>query len=439
MKRLLLLMLLGGCIPFDQLEGDALDAGGFLGGGSAAGGSAAGGSAAGGGTVDAGAIDAGAIDAGGADAGGADAGGVDAGAVDAGTQPVGRPPESWSGIAITRTPNTFVALAATTGNGNLIWVERTAANLHVRAINNFTFSFDSGVAVHDLDSRFSLAALTTSEGVWVLDEGGSWSALQLAVPPAGTPTSTAIYRTDPNTPKLASFWRSNTVSAYAATRLVDGGFWLAGNGTLLGLSGPLLARPTEGGDAGLAISNGIERVDSFAPTSEPFGANVGISDLRLASSESQVALLGWRASVAGRIAASLWKPGVSRVLPLQPDVLVEGSAGVPTLHAIATNGSQHAAIIGPTAVGGSALWVNGDIDAGVAAPSNVWLLLTVSDTGRARIFTLGPSVQSPVALAFGTAGSDAGVFVMANCVTSANPPSFCSQQGGGVIGFLPSP
>ncbi len=331
-------------------------------------------------------------------------------------------------------------MAATTGNGNYVFVERTDSNLLVRAVNNTSFSFDSGVVVHDLDSRFSLAALTTSQGVFVLDEGGSWSALQLGVTPAGTPTSTAIFRTDPSTPKLASFWRSNTASAYGADRLGDGGFFLGGTGTTLGASGLVLGRPTEAGDAGLALSgSGLERVDSYAPTSELFGSNIGITDLRLASSESQVALLGWRQPAAGRTAAWFWRPGVSRALPMQPDVLVEGNAGVPTLHAIATNGIRHAAILGPTAQNGSSFWVNGDVDGGVAVATSVWLLVTFSDSGDARFITLGPSVQSPVALAFGSAGADAGLFVMANCVTSSNAPSLCSQQGGGVIGFLQAP
>ncbi len=437
MKRLLLAALMAsGCIDFDQLEGDALDAGGFFGGGTAqAGGSAAGGSAAGGSA--AGGSAAGGSAAGGSAAGGSAAGGS-AGGVDAGAL-VGRPPEIWSGIAIARTPNSYIAVAATTGNGNYLSVERTDSNLLVRAVNNTSFSFDSGVVVHDLDARFSLAALTTSQGVFVLDEGGSWSPLQLAVTPAGTPTSTAIFQPSMSGPKLASFWRLNTVTAYSANRIA-GGFSLGGTGTTLGASGLVLGRPTEAGDAGLALSgSGLERVDSYAPTSELFGSNIGITDLRLASSESQVALLGWRQPAAGRTAAWLWRPGVSRALPMQPDVLVEGNAGVPTLHAIATNGIRHAAILGPTAQNGSSFWVNGDVDGGVAVATSVWLLVTFSDSGDARFITLGPSVQSPVALAFGSAGADAGLFVMANCVTSTNDPSLCSQQGGGVIGFLQVP
>lgn len=432
MKRLLLpALLMSACIGFDQLEAEALDAGGFLAGGSAS----AGGAASAGGSVSAG----GSASAGGtASAGGSAAGGtVSDGGADAGSL-FGTPPLLWSGIALARTANTLIALAATPGNGNFIFAERTEANLIVRSVNSPSFSFDSGVAVHDLDARFSLSTITTSQGVWVLDELGTWSPLQSAITPNGSPTSTAIFQPSMSGPKLASFWRSNAVNAYAATRQLDGGFLLAGAATLLGLTGPVIARPTEGGDAGLALSaSQLVRVDSYLSVSDPLPLPAQASDLRLASSESQLALLGCR-QTASRSAAWFWRPGNPRAMVL-PDVLIEGSAGVPTLHALATNGTEHAAILGPTPQAGSSFWVNGDVDAGVAVASDVWLLVTFTDSGRARFFTLGPSLQSPVALAFGTAGGDAGVFVMANCVTNSNVPSLCTQQGGGVIGFLPSP
>lgn len=316
-------------------------------------------------------------------------------------------------------------MASTTGNGNLVHVERDSNRVLVQAINNTSFILDAGVQVNDLDARFSIAALTTSAGVWTLSSTGTWYPLQVSMPPSGTPISTAIYQVNGST-RLASFWLASAQVGVAGAASTATGFSLDTTATSIGTLGPIVGRPTETGDAGLvASSSQLVRVDSFSSSSSLFPNAGGAQDLRVASSEAQVSVLAWRQLTASRQAAWFWSPGSQRTFPSQPDLLLEGSAGIPTLHALATNGTWTAAVIGPTAT--STFWIDGNSDGGVSVGNGQMMLLTSSATGPVTIHNLGTGVLSPIALSAGVL-PDAG----------ASGNRICRQDGG-VIDFLPVP
>ena len=284
----------------------------------------------------------------------------------------------------------------------------------------------------DLDARFGMATVVLNDTLWLFADG-QWSSAPSGA--AGTFLTAPIYRRGQQTFVSLYTYVSGT-GALVETFLIEDGGFSGPASTLpvpaLGQPSRLRVRPDSSGMYGSIVS------DTFyarIATTNPSSVHLSSDMLLVASSESQNSFVGGsrQGSTPG---ALFWFPAGETALNVEPDVRVDSQApdagGVFT-RAVATNGSRHAAILGPAR--SNDVWTTGD--AGVAPRAGEWALF-VFGAGQPRFISLGTAPRPPFDLAFGAISGTHGLFVMANCTAPAADGGICSGAGS-AIGFLAQP
>ena len=432
-------LALAGCANFDQLENDALDAGRVAGmsGGSAGGtsGGSAGGTSGGsaGGTSGGSAGGTSGGSAGGTSGGsaggmsGGSAGGMGGGSA-GGASP---PPTAWSGMQFRSRPTTSYAIAATV---NGLFVEAFAEDggqttVMASGVMLNQSPIQSTVGPVDLDARFGMATAVLGDTLHIFALGTWTQPATTGV--AGRLLTAPLYRRAPSEPMIAlysfAFASGPSVSTYTS---FSGVFSSTGMALTLNFGDPsnLRVRPDVAGQYGTIVSDTFyARIENAAPTVQT------TTRLLVASSETQQSIVAGFESAPTR-AALFWLPNGAVSLPLSSpnfrlDMRDRLDGGMPT-SAIATNGTRHAAIIGPA----------GSADEWSFGPSRVrpaegdWLVVVFGSTPSSFI-SLGSAATPPFGLAFEAGDGGSGLFVMANCRADGG---ICAQPGS-VVGFLPQP
>ena len=410
MKRFGLALLVSavGCDNFDQLERDALGA-----------------------AIDAGLIDGGA--AGGRSGGsaggmsGGSAGGMSGGSA-GGASP---PPSAWSGMQFRSRPTTSYAIAATV---NGLFVEAFAEDggqttVMANGVMLNQSLIQSTVGPVDLDARFGMATAVLGDTLYIFALGTWTQPAPTGV--AGRLLTAPLYRRAPSEPMIAlySFGVASgpLVSAYTS---FSGVFSSMGIPLPLNFGDPsnFRVRPDVAGQYGTIVSDTFyARIENAAPTIQT------TTRLLVASSETQQSIVAGFVSGATR-SALFWLPNGAETIPLSSpafriDMTNVLDGGMPT-SAVATNGTRHAAIIGPA--GSADDWSFGA--SRVRPAEGDWVVVVFGSTPSSFI-SLGSAATPPFGLAFEAGDAGSGLFVMANCRTDAG---ICAEQGS-AIGFLPQP
>ncbi|MBE2251607.1 MAG: hypothetical protein IAE78_18840 [Myxococcus sp.] len=278
---------------------------------------------------------------------------------------------------------------------------------------DFFHPADGGTGTfRDLDARFGFAALSTGAGMLAFN-GISWDPLD---GPQNSQALAATVYSPAGLPVILTYWTTppSGVGFFVAELL--GANWGYDTSSPSGQANEVLgwsetvARPDGDGGCTVIVDGtstpprlGVAPNTTFSITAPALDG--GFTNLKLASSENQRAVLSWRAQDK----TNFWSPRCSAILPQTPDFALTSPLATDVM-ALATTGARHAAILG-AATASRTLTVG---DAGITAPAGTPILVVLGG-GPTRFYGLGNEAQAPFGLAFRAVDGGHELNVMARC------------------------